>query len=89
MTTPSQPAYLSMAENRPPKLDRVNHSIGEDCTPMPWTSVRLEAPGARVPESGEVMRVTMLAGSKPPMVLSLTRSKKSADPSPCPPTHSW
>src|SRR4030043_1514345 len=87
ITIPSHPAYLSIGANLPPKLPRVNHSIGEDWTPIPWTSVLEEAPGTSVPERGEVMTVTIFLGSNPLTALSLTRSQKIADPIPWPPTH--
>ena len=56
---------------------------------MPWTSVRPATDGASVPESGDVMIVTTLPGSVPLIVLSVHRSKKIAEPMPCPPPHYW
>ncbi|HNQ67369.1 MAG TPA: aldolase/citrate lyase family protein [Bacteroidales bacterium] len=37
---PSQPAYLSRVENRPPNPDRVNQETGSIPTPTPTTSQR-------------------------------------------------
>jgi len=55
-------AILSMAENLPPKLLRVNQPIGKNCTPMPCNSVLPPAAGTSVPQRGEVIIVTTLAG---------------------------
>ena len=62
MTIPSQPAYLSRVENRPPNPDRVNQETGSIPTPTPTTSQRPPADGTMVPFRGEVMTQQTLAG---------------------------
>src|SRR5512139_3007027 len=83
---PSQPAYLSMVEKRPPNPERVNQEIGYIPTPTPTTSHLPPADGTIVPLRGEVMTQQTLAGWRPSViVLSLQKSQNRADPMPCPP----
>ena len=88
MTTASQPAYLSIVENRPPNPERVYQLCGCWPTPTPTTSHRPPADGAIVPVSGDEQTQTTLAGLRPSLiVLSLQKSQNKAEPSPWPPPH--